>query len=383
MAYEESLPANTERRKRYKRAKIAYFVGGIIFSWITSALFVFSGSSRRLADSVRWKTNNERVSEGITISLFIVLSSVISLPLSYLRGYRLEHQYEMSNLTFTGWLGEQLKGLALQLVLMGPLTQGMLAVIRRRPQDWWGALSILAIPFTVILAQLAPVLIMPLFNKYQPLRDQELAEKLKAIASRSGIQVADIKEMDMSRQTKAANAFVTGIGSTKRIVLADTLLEEMTHEEIETIVAHEIAHQAHHDIWRLLAIGSVTTATILWATQRAFELVDSRTRKQTQVRGAGYVEALPLLSLVGSVVGLFTMPLQNAFSRYIERQADDYALRLTGNPDAFASGLEKLAETNLADPDPPRLEQIILHSHPTINQRLETIRTFAEGRKTS
>jgi STE24 endopeptidase len=383
MASESAAPQNTERAKQYKRARIAYFVVGIIFSWITSALFVFSGSSRKIADASDKKIRRHTVSEGATVTLFILLSWVASFPLSYLRGHRLEHKYEMSNQSFFAWLGEQLKGLALQLVLMVPITQAMLAIIRRRPRDWWAVLSLLAIPFTVILAHLAPVLIMPLFNKYEPLRDEELADRLKRLADRSGIRVAEILEMDMSRQTKAANAFVAGIGSTKRIVLSDTLMNELAHDEIETIVAHEIAHQANHDIWRLLAIGTVTTAAIVWLTQRVFEMIHPPTKASTNIRGAGFVEALPLLGLVTSAVGMFAMPLQNAYSRYIERRADRFALELTNNPDAFASGLEKIADVSLADPDPPRIEQVLLHSHPSINDRLQSCRAFADERKTA
>jgi STE24 endopeptidase len=381
MSQETPTQSNTDRAKQYKRARIAFFIAGILFSWIAAALFLATGSSRRISDRSRRAIPNHHASEGATIVSFVLLSWIASFPLSYLRGYRLEHQYEMSNQTFGAWLGEQLKGLAIQLALMVPITQVMLAVIRRRPRDWWAVLSAMAIPFTVVLAHLAPVLILPFFNTYQPLRDQMLAERLKAIAARSGIKVADILEMDMSRQTKAANAFVTGIGSTKRIVLADTMLEELTHDEIETIVAHEIAHQAHHDLWRLLAIGAATTAVVAWATQRVFESVNDRSKHITHVRGAGFAEALPLLSIVASVVGMFVMPLQNAYSRYIERKADAYALNLTENPDAFASGLNKIAEISLADPDPPRLEQVLLHSHPTIAERREACKRYAAEKR--
>jgi STE24 endopeptidase len=384
MATEPATSSNTpERAKQYKRARIAFFVVGIIFSWVTSALFVFTGLSRRFADKSENRIRRQAISEGTTVTLFILFSWIISFPLSYLRGHRLEHQYEMSNQSFPAWLGEQLKGLALQLVLMVPITQGMLAVIRRRPRDWWAMLSLLAIPFTVILAHLAPVLIMPLFNKYEPLRDQELAERLKRLAERSGIRVAEILQMDMSRQTKAANAFVTGIGSTKRIVLSDTLMDELSYEEIETIVAHEIAHQANHDIWRLLTVGTVTTAGTAWLTQRLFEAIHPRTRQSTSIRDAGYVEALPLLGLLTSLVGMLAMPLQNAYSRHIERRADRFALELTNNPDAFASGLEKIADVSLADPDPPRIEQVLLHSHPTIKDRLESCREFVANRQSA
>jgi STE24 endopeptidase len=365
-----------ERAKEYSRWRITYFVIGIIYSWITSALFLFSGRSRDLARSGQRRAKNERAAEGLTVVAFVLLSWIVSLPLAYMRGFRLEHHYELSNHTRTSWLTDQLKGLGLQLVLMVPVTQVSLAIIRRRPRDWWAVLSAMAVPFTVLLVHLFPVLIAPIFNTYRPLRDEELGERLKALAAKSGIHVADIMEVDMSRQTKAPNAFFTGLGSSKRIVLSDTLLEEFTPDEIETIVAHEMGHQAHGDLWRLLALGTITTAGIALVTQRGFETLHPRTRSRTGIRGAGYVEAFPMLSLIGSFAGMLIMPLQNAYSRYIERQADAYALELTNNPRAFASALDRLREKALADPDPSRLEEILLHSHPTLRDRIESCHQY-------
>ncbi|MEX2425653.1 MAG: hypothetical protein WD401_02720, partial [Thermomicrobiaceae bacterium] len=187
---------DNHRAKSYKRARLAFFVAGIIFSWITGAAFLLTGKSRDLAKSAGRISRSDRVNESATILSITMLSWIISLPLAYLRGYRLEHQYEMSNQTRTTWFADQIKGLALQLTLLVPISQVMLWVIRKRPRDWWAVLSAMAIPFTVVLAHLAPVLIAPIFNTYQPLRDRELAERLKALSARSGIQVADIMEVD-------------------------------------------------------------------------------------------------------------------------------------------------------------------------------------------
>ncbi len=377
MSQSDSSPGTAERARSYKKAKLTFFVIGIIFSWVTSVLFLRSGTSRAIADQTRQRVGHPNLSDGTTISLYMLLSWIASLPLAYLRGHILEHAYGMSNQSLLQWCGEQLKGLALQLGLLVPISQVMLAIIRRRPHDWWAVLSALAVPFSVILAQLAPVLILPLFNTYQPLRDQELADRLRRLGERSGIKVADIMEMDMSRQTNASNAFVTGIGRSKRIVLADTMLESLTHDEIETIVAHEIAHQANSDIWRFLALGTATAALSSLATQKIFEVVNPRTHKLTGIRGAGYVEALPLLALITSLLSMLSMPITNAYSRHRERIADRYALELSGNPHAFSSAFTKLSENNLIEEQSSRLETILLHSHPSIRERREACERYA------
>ncbi len=382
-ASSQSFPQASERIRSYSRAKILFFVVGLVTSWLKTTIFLASGASRQVSDVTQRQFVNSRVGEGLTVVAFALLSWIASLPLAYLRGYRLEHQYDLSNQTRSAWLGEQMKSLGVQLALMVPVTQVALAIIRRWPQSWWVVLSALTIPFSIVLAHLFPLLIAPLFNTYQPLRDQQLAERLRSLAARSGISVADVMEMDLSKQTRKASAFFTGIGSSKRIVLADTLLDECTHDEIETIVAHEIAHQANYDLWRLMAAGTVTTAVTVWATQRLAESAHARTATTTGIRGLGSVEALPLLTLAGSAGGMIMMPLQNAFSRYIERQADDYALQLTDRPDAFASALGRLSEMNLADPDPSRVEYVLLHSHPTINQRIARCHDYARAAKTN
>jgi STE24 endopeptidase len=383
----ESTPASSPRSadgarsREYSRAKLALFIIGAAFSLITSIIFAFSGASSNVSRASIRRFRHAGVSETATIGGFLMLSWLASLPLSYIRGYWLEHRYELSNHTRASWLGDQLKALALELTLAVPIARGALAVIRRRPRDWWLVLSALAVPFTVILSQLAPVLIMPLFNTYRPLRDQDLAERIRALAARSGIEVAEVLEVDMSRQTKKANAFFTGLGRTKRIVLSDTLIEEFTPEQIETVVAHEIAHQAHGDIWRLIAVGSVTTTAVAFVTHRLVHAaLKTAAARRAGLNSPGDVASLPLLGAVGSVAGLLLMPLQNAHSRYIERRADTYALELTDNPESYAAALNKLGEMNLTEIDPPKLEQVLLHSHPSIKDRIDRCEEFAGAR---
>jgi len=188
--------------------------------------------------------------------------------------------------------------------------------------------------------------------------------------------------MDMSKQTKKANAMFTGIGNTKRIVLADTLLNEFTPAEVEVVLAHELGHQVHRDIWKLIGLGALTTALTAWLVDRLAAPLLARYGRRfgfDPAQGLADVAALPLLSLLLSAISLLLSPVQNAISRnLIERPADRYALDLTRNPDAFVGAMEKLGRLNLADPRPPRLVKWLLYSHPPLQERITFGRAWRE-----
>jgi STE24 endopeptidase len=247
-------------------------------------------------------------------------------------------------------------------------------VLRAAPDIWWLWAAGIMLLLNVLLANLAPVLLMPLFNKFVPLGEEHagLAQRLVALAERAGTRVQGVFQFDMSRRTKAANAALTGLGGTRRIILGDTLLNEFTTEEIETIMAHELGHQVHRDIPLGILLGTVTTLA-------GFYLAGVGLRWGVGIFGfenAADVAALPLFLIVMGVYGLVTMPLNNGFSRWRERRADEYALQLTGNGSAYASALTRLANQNLADADPEGWVEFFLHSHPALGKRIR----MAKGR---
>jgi STE24 endopeptidase len=244
----------------------------------------------------------------------------------------------------------------------------------------------LLIPFSVLLANLAPVLIMPLFNKFEPISDRDLEERIKRMAAGQGVTVSRVLQMDMSKQTKKANAFFTGIGNTKRIVLGDTLLDEFNRDEIEVVMAHELGHQVHRDLWKLIALQLPLTLGTFFTVQRLAPGILTRFGRSWGVRPEQGVEdpaALPLLGLIGALFSLFTGPAVNAvIRRTVEHPADVYALRLTGNPEAFIGAMDKLGRMNLSDPNPPRLIKWLFHNHPTLKERVDYGRAFSEREDT-
>jgi STE24 endopeptidase len=300
----------------------------------------------------------------------------LELPVSYLTSYRLERTYELSKQPFSGWLRDRAVSLAVGVALSAPALTAANEVMRRRPKTWWIVLSAASIPVSVVLSNLAPVLIMPLFNRFDPLDDGELASRIEELTQRSGLRIAGVYRMDMSKQTEKANAFFTGIGNTKRIVLADTLLDRYPPDEILGVVAHEAAHQVHRDIWTLIALGSASTLAMAWTVHKTAPEVIRETARLTGVEHVDDIAALPILGLVAGLVGSALIPLNAACSRFIERRADRFALEKTGNGAVYASTMARLGRQNLADPSPSRILTALIYSHPPIHERIERALTF-------
>jgi STE24 endopeptidase len=260
------------------------------------------------------------------------------------------------------------------VLLQTPLLTAAYAVIRRRPRDRWLVLAGATVPLAVILSNLAPVVLMPLFNRFTLLRDEELSERVRGLSQRGGVVVSDVYEMDMSRQSEKPNALFTGLGNTKRIVLGDTLLERFADDEIESVVAHELGHQVHGDIWRLIGFGAGVGFATTWLLARVSPVALRRTSKHTGVDELGDEASLPLGALLMTAFGVVLMPIQAAFSRALERRADRFAVEVTRDGAAYARAMERLAAQSLADPDPPKAVVFMLYSHPPIADRIRDAR---------
>ncbi|HET7093032.1 MAG TPA: M48 family metalloprotease, partial [Thermomicrobiales bacterium] len=270
-------------------------------------------------------------------------------------------------------------GLGVSLALGVPLTTGAYAVIRRRPKDWWLVLSAAAVPLAVVAGNLAPVLLMPIFNRFEPLRDRRRAARVRALAGKAGVRIADVYQMDMSRQTEKPNAMFAGLGATKRIVLADTLLDRFADEEIDGIVAHELGHQVHGDIWRSIVVSGALGFVSAWLVDRLATPLVARFGSRYGVRSLGDIASVPWLGLALTAVGLVAAPLAAAYSRAIERRADRYAIDLTGDGAVYAAALGRLASASLADPNPPRPVVWMLYSHPPIAERIAAAQAAVAG----
>jgi len=307
----------------------------------------------------------------------LIAYGVMFFPLSYYGGFVLPHRYGLSTQTRRAWFADELKGGALGIALGGVVIEVIYAVLRATPATWWLWASAFMLVFNVLLANLAPVLILPIFFKFKPLEDAELVARLSALAERAGTRVRGVFTMMLSEKTTAANAALMGLGNTRRIVLGDTLYEKYSHDEIETILAHELGHHVHRDIaWGLVVEIALTLA--------GFFIADLFLR--ASVARLGYesiadLAAMPLFALALGAFGAITLPLGNAFSRWREALADAYALQATRNAPAFIGAMEKLANQNLAEVEPERWVELVLYSHPPIGKRIKQGERFAAANK--
>jgi Zn-dependent protease with chaperone function len=305
----------------------------------------------------------------VFVFIFGGISALITLPLGYYSEYVLPHKYGQSNQSFKDWVIEQLKGMAIGAPLGLILLELLYLALRVTGDLWWLWATIGLLIFNVLLTNLAPILIMPLFNKYVPLDDEhkDLADKLLALAERANTKVRGVFKYDMSKQTNAANAALTGIGNSRRIVVADTLIKEFSTDEIETVLAHELGHQVHKDIPLFITFGTISTTLSLFLAAVALKWAIG----YFGFTSTADVAAFPALSIILGAYGLITMPINNAVSRWREGMADDYALQATGKREAFASAFTRLANQNLSEIDPEKWVVYLFYSHPPLGERIK------------
>jgi STE24 endopeptidase len=299
---------------------------------------------------------------------------ILTAPLSYYSGYTLSHRYGISTLSRGAWVGDQLKGLALGVVLEAAVIELMYALLAFQPDSWWLWVALILIFFSVVMANLAPVLIMPIFYTFTPLPEGELTERLLVLVKRANTHVRGVFTMHLSDKTTVANAALMGLGNTRRIVVGDTMLDRYTTDEVEVVMAHELGHHVHRDIWKLLLSQSLLMLGGLYLANLAFHWV-----VQTQPSDQRFADpaTLPFLFAFLGVFGLVVMPIGNGLSRAIEYQADEYALQATGRVESFKSAMTRLANQNLAEVEPAPLVEFLFHNHPSIQKRLRHADEFA------
>lgn len=361
---------------RHSRLQLTWGLIATLWSWIVLAALLLSGLSPRLRDAAAKLAGNRLGSVIPYVVVLTVVTTILDWPLAFYRGFVIEHEFGLSNQTVWTWLEDSAKGLSLAVVSNLVVFGTVYLFIRRCPRRWWLCFSSLVIVVAIIGTAVYPLIIAPLFNEFQPLGDEDLKHQVLSLADSADVEVADVLQMDMSRQTKAANAYFTGIGPTQRIVVADTLLANFSDREILTVVGHEMGHQVHNDLWRALGVAAVLLCLAGYVLYRASGVTVSRFAGRLGFKDVADSASLPLLVLLVAVLIFIGGPIVNTFSRYCEHQADAYTLELTGDNEAYANALTKFGRVNLSDPDPPRWVEILFYTHPSLKRRIDFARAY-------
>lgn len=360
------LEPATPAVKRYQRLKLFATVANTIagFIWLVVFALIFGPA---LGDWLKENITDSRwLQLWLTAAALVVTLELVSLPLDFWSSYMVEHEYQLSNQTLAAWLWQRAKMWLVAGVLGWLLLSGLYAVLWAAGDWWWLWATAGWLAATLVLGQLLPIVILPIFYKVTPLDDVSLLERLRNLATGTGLTVQGVYRLHLSKDTKKANAALAGMGRTRRVLLGDTLLDQFTPEEIEVVFAHELGHHVYKHLPKMIVERVVLSLVGFW-------LVDVVLRWAAPALGYADLRdpaALPLLLLVLSILGLLLSPAQNALSRFFERQCDRYALARTRNPDAYRSAFTKLAQVNKEDPDPHPLVVGLFYDHPAIGERL-------------
>ncbi|MEX2270074.1 MAG: M48 family metalloprotease [Vicinamibacterales bacterium] len=354
---------NEDRSIRYHRLRRQASVLSTLAAAAALVFLIATPASRTLASLV-----------GGFVVLYVMLLALVveavTLPFAFQIGWRLERKYGLSRESAAGWFRAHLKGFAVGLPIVIAAAEAVYVAARTWPEVWWLPAAAMLTAGLVALVHLAPVMLMPLFVRVKPLERPELSRRLAALTARAGVPVVGVFEWELGARTSKANAALTGLGATRRILVSDTLLAGYSDDEIEVILAHELAHHVHRDLWTAVAVESA----LLFLGAYAAHVVIRMAGPSVGILSPADVAGLPLLLLTAGALSLVLSPVARAVSRRHERRADAFALTMTRAPEAFISAMKRLGAQNLAEEDPSALTRVLFHSHPPMVERIRRAR---------
>lgn len=379
-----SLPSpkpqpETPEARQYNRIRRWLDLGDLVVGIGFLVVLLLTGWTNNLRDISVRAAHDYWLQLFIYVLLLSVISKLLGLPLD-VYAFQLEHRFHLSNQKLRSWIFDEMKSWVLGLVIGTILAEIVYGLMRISPQHWWIFGWIIFIGLYVVLAQIAPVVLFPLFYKFVPLQDEELKARLMRLGERAGTRIRGVYEWKLSEKTKKANAALTGLGNTRRIILADTLLQNYSGDEIEAVLAHELGHHVHSHMIKGIVVEAVVTLVGFWGANWVLEYAIYQ--KHMFLLFTDYAN-LPLLVLVSSVLSMLLMPALNAYTRFTERQADLYCWKSVSNVTPFITAMQKLSAQNLSESAPSRLIEILFHSHPPISKRIAAALSWAQKNRPS
>jgi STE24 endopeptidase len=370
------VPEPSEQAMRYYRSgNVLWFVEQA-WSIGVLGLLLATGFSAALRNVARRIGRNWFFTIVVYFTLFTVVTTIIDLPLSYYTEFVRQHAYGLSNQTFGKWLGDTLKSLAVACIVGSLVMWVPYLLLRKSPRRWWLYTAMALVPFIILANLVAPIWIAPLFNKFEPMHDKVLEAKILSLADRAGIEGSRVYQVNKSVDTKTLNAYVAGLFNTKRIVLWDTTLARMTDRELLFVMGHEMGHYVLHHVWQSIAFSTLILAASLYVAYRSAGAVIARYGARWGFASLADVASLPLLLLLLAAFGLVVTPLELAFTRHVEHEADRFGLEITQTNHSAGTAFVKLQQDALANPRPGLLYKIFRESHPPLGERIEFVNEY-------
>jgi STE24 endopeptidase len=368
-----------DKATRYHRRRRRADFAGTVLVGLFLLLLSATGAAGLIRWALEWATGwlpapaGPLLAAGLFFAGLVATVNALELPFAWYQGYWLERRYGLTTQILAHWLADHVKAVTASGVVMWSGLVAVYAAILLWPDWWWLAAAGAFTVAMVLLARLAPVLLLPIFYRVRPLRRPELSERLLRIAERAGAPVLGVYEWAISGHTRKANAALAGVGRSRRILLSDTMLEAYSDDEIEVVLAHELAHHVHGDLWLGMALRTATLFAGAWLAALAL----AAAVPWLGLRGLADPAGAPLLLFVAGASSFLFLPVANALSRAQERRADHFALKLTRNPEAFVTAMRRLAQQNLAEERPSALARWLFYSHPPLGERIAAAQAWA------
>jgi len=360
-----------DKNKKYWRIRYSLAIGEIIYLLFLLFIFLKSGFSQTLSNYILKLTSIKSFGVAIYLMVIYLIYFILNFPFYFYQSFVLEHKFSLSCESFSGWLKDRLKEGIIFYIISLILIEFLYFSFDYSPYYWWILVSVFWVFLSIILAKILPTIIIPLFFKYKKLNDEDLRKRILELASKMKVKILDIFEIDLSKKTNKANAGFLGLGKTKRIILADTLKDKYSPQEIEVILAHEFAHFRFFHLWKILfleALFIILNFYLIFKTKDYFLKWYGLSLKD--------IGAMPIIFIYLIFWEIISLPFKNFIKRIYERNADIFALKITGLKEDFISLMEKLSQQNLADRQPHPIIKFFFFDHPSLEERINLARNF-------
>ena len=366
-----AVPEPSEKALAYARSGDVLWVVDQLWGLLLPGAILFTGFSARLRDWARRTGRNWFFTIVVYLVLFMLITFVAGLPLSYYAGFVRQHAFGLSNQTFGKWFGDELKALAVGLVAGAALLWLPYLLVKKSPRRWWLWTSVIAIPIAAFFMLIAPVVIDPLFNDFGPMKDKALEGRILELAGRAGIEGARVFEVDKSVDTNAVNAYVTGFGGSKRIVLWDTTIRKLGPDELVFVMGHEMGHYVLRHVVKGIFFAAFMILLTLYVAYRLQDGLIRRFAPRFGFTELADVASLPLIMVLVGVLAFVVTPIANVYSRHQEHEADRFGLEITHDNHAAASAFVTLQQENLGVPRRGWLYKTWRATHPLLGERID------------